>query len=177
MQQLYKSKQQHGSKYIIQIANHSASIASKSNIHDLINSYITHKLHKIIINNLNHHVSSSQIILNFSKSPRSYPRVISQGYMRLQVANRTGFWVLTQLAMASGNARLASNLGLARYGELECSPRELQGTARYGELGCSPRERSRSTRHGELHSSPQASDEQSATGSAKIHPKSPKFII
>ena len=69
--------------------------------------------------------SSLQFIINIIKGPRSYPKGHLSRFYAKQFANRTGFCVLTQLAMASGNPRLASNLGLARYGWWKCSPREL----------------------------------------------------
>ncbi len=67
--------------------------------------------------------SSLQILLNIIKSPETTPKVISQGSMRNS----------SQTAHSSGS-------DLTRYGEWDSSPHEYQGLARCGELDCSPRE-------------------------------------
>ena len=78
--------------------------------------------------------------------------------------------------MASGIARLASTkvlLAMASWIARLASSRVTLAMASWdarlaSKLGLL---------HGELHSSPQASDEQTATGSAKITQKCPKFNV
>jgi len=101
------------------------NITCISSFHNLFTTYSTYKLHKIIISNLNHHVPSLQIILIIIKSLLSYPKVISQGLMRLQVANRTEWEIWHNSLWRVGLLALRVATGLARYGELDCSPREL----------------------------------------------------
>ena len=85
------------------------NIACKSSIHHLFDSYITYKHHKIITNHLNHRISSLQIMLNIIKKSLKLP----QGHLSRSYATtgrkQNRFQVLTELAMASGIARLAGN--------------------------------------------------------------------
>ena len=118
MQQLYICRQQHGSKYFIRYNINMANIACNSSIHHLFNSYITYRLHVIITSSLKQHVSSSQITLNIIKSLISYPKVISQGHMRLQVANRTGWKICHNSLWQVGLLASRVTTGPARYGEL-----------------------------------------------------------
>ena len=107
MQQLYISKQQHGSKYITRYNIHKANIACKSSIHHLFGSYITYKHHKITTSHLNHHITSLQIVNNIIKSLRT-----TQGS--------------SLMVLCDNRSQQCTVLGsdLTRYGEWESSPRE-----------------------------------------------------